>query len=93
MSNVLVDWLEAFGPGLTEQGYRIGEINRGAQGSVSIQIDSKSVVGTICWWPEDTVEFQFNSCSTGEVLVIVTETISTTDKLNAFFIKLELEKL
>lgn len=38
--------------------------------SCSVAIDSKKYVGTITHWPESSYEMQFNSCSTGDVVIL-----------------------
>jgi len=41
--------------------------------SCSVAIDSDKHVGTITHWPESNYEMQFNSCITGEVVILETK--------------------
>jgi len=37
---------------------------------------ARKYVGTITHWPESSYEMQFNSCSTGEVVILETKNIN-----------------
>ena len=84
MSDLLSQWIRRCRPALEEAGFRVTVKERHPGGSRSLDLESDSVVGGICHWPETRFEFQFNSCETGEVLVLEERDFSSVEDLNAY---------
>ena len=61
--------------------------------SCSVAIDSNKYVGTITHWPESNYEIQFNSCSTGDVVILETEEFEEYVKFEGFLKELISERL
>lgn len=79
MSNLIEDWLGSSKPKLTELGF-IVNMNESTGSVKSIDIDNNEFVGTICFWEPSTVEIQFNSCLTGNMVYLETaEVIDSND--------------
>lgn len=61
--------------------------------SCSVAIDSDKYVGTITHWPESNYEVQFNSCSTGDVVILETEEFEEYTELEGFLKGIMSERL
>lgn len=61
--------------------------------SCSVAIDSDKYVGTITHWPESSYEVQFNSCSTGDVVILETKEFEGYTELEDFLRKILNERL
>ncbi len=85
--NLLLQWFARAEQKLRERGYAPRVREKGFVGS-GIDLDSARFVGSIAHWPPDVFEFQFNSCATGEVVVLVTEKFAEEASLEAFMAKL-----
>lgn len=85
--NPLLQWFARAEQKLRERGYAPRVREKGFASS-GIDLDSARFVGTIAYWPPDVFEFQFNSCATGEVVVLVTEKFAEEAALEAFIDKL-----
>jgi len=93
MSNLLMHWIDVHHAQLEAYGFRVS-CRQHTSGGCSIDLDSSSIVGTIAHWPEKMkFEFQFNSCRTGDVLLIEERYLSDVDELNTYFKELWRTKL
>lgn len=61
--------------------------------SCSANLDSDSYVGTITHWPDSRFEFQFNSCKTGDVVLLETKEISDDVRLAEYIEEIYRTKL
>ena len=50
----------------------------------AVDLDGPRFVGTICFWPPDRFEFQFNASDSGEVAILETKRFSNKERLAAF---------
>lgn len=84
MTNMLKDVLEAKSELLKHCGIKVSFANAPQQGSYSANLDSNKYVGTITYWPKGRFEFQFNSCESGEVVVLDTKEFFTETDLGDY---------
>ncbi|GAA0718492.1 hypothetical protein [Dokdonella soli] len=84
MQNILLSWVESNKEQLALYGFRVKPNGAPQISSTSVDIDSNTFVGTITYWPQDQFEFQFNSCATGEIVILETTTIGTEHALNKY---------
>ena len=61
--------------------------------SCSVAIDSDKYVGTITHWTESNYEVQFNSCSTGDVVILETKEFEEYTELEGFLKEILNERL
>lgn len=61
--------------------------------SYCANLDSAQFVGTICYWPKDIFEFQFNDCASGEVIVLETLSFENPTSLGTYLHELIFKKL
>lgn len=84
MSNILESWYERTATILRHHGmvvtFKRGERNE----NCSVDVDGDKFVGTICYWPEASMEFQFNDCNSGDVLVLESKNITDASDLDAY---------
>ena len=52
--------------------------------SCSVAINSDKYIGTITYWPESTYEVQFNSCASGDVVILETKEFEGYIELDGF---------
>ncbi len=62
-------------------------------GSYSVDLDSTKYVGGIMYWPSGLYEFQFNSCESGNVILLETKSFSSKQELANFIEDLLLNRL
>jgi hypothetical protein len=93
MKNALRDWLQVERDNLKRQGISVSFLEGKQADSYSANIDSSKFVGTICYWPEYTFEFQFNDCESGDVIVLETVSFDNPSLLGAYLDKLIYKKL
>ncbi len=73
MANLLLQWFEAARPRIERLGYTATYKDAIAPNScVSVNLDGKEYLGSICHWLPDLFEFQFHDTSSGEVVVLET---------------------
>jgi len=56
-------------------------------------IDSDKYVGTITHWPESNYEVQFNSCCTGDLVILETKEFEEYTELEGFLKEILIERL
>jgi len=66
---------------ISEKGYTAVLKEDSMPRSCSIDVDGSKYVGTITGWPNGIFEFQFNSCKTGDVVILETKRFSNDDSL------------
>ena len=93
MNDILPKWLERVHPALTARGMVLTVAKGQQAGNCSVNIDSDHFVGTICYWPENQFEFQFNDCKSGEAIILESDMLYTVDELDIYFADLILKKL
>ena len=94
MSNLLLQWLETARPKLEGVGYTVTYKDAVAPNSgVSVALDGKEFLGSICHWPPDLVEFQFHDKSSGEVVVLETLQFADVEALRSHIESLVNERL
>ena len=52
--------------------------------SSSVNLDCEGMVGTVCHWPPDSFEFQFNDVESGRVLVLETKSFDDKQDLDSY---------
>jgi hypothetical protein len=93
MNNALKDWLNDASNEFDTLGI-ISSISNGYQpDSYSVNLDSSKFVGTICFWPDNKFEFQFNDCNTGDIILLETIYFDFPLQLRIYLDKLIFEKL
>jgi hypothetical protein len=93
MKDLLSKWIGKRRTELEAYGFQVTLTEPHAGGSHSVNIDSPFIIGTITYWPDDRFEFQFNSCKTGDVLLIEEKSLSSIGDLDVYFEELRREKL
>ena len=93
MNDLLSAWIGEHRSKLEAHGFKVTLNKPHAGGSHSVNLDSPSVVGTITHWPDEQFEFQFNSCETGDVVVIEEKSLSSIGDLDTYFEELRKDKL
>ncbi len=94
MSNLLLQWLKTARPKLDGMGYTVTYEDAIAPNSgVSVDLDGKEFLGSICHWPPDLVEFQFHDTSSGEVVVLETLQFDDVEALRSHIERLVNERL
>ena len=84
MRNGLKNVLDAKKDLLVNSGIIVSFTNGQQLGSYSANLDSAEYVGTITYWPESRFEFQFNSCESGDIVILDTKEFQTEAELTAF---------
>jgi hypothetical protein len=92
-NNILQQWVDLNHGELESLGLRVSFPSAGNERCTSVNIDSASFVGTICFWPINMFEFQFNDCKTGDVIVIETAELDSVEVLDTHFRQLWQDKL
>lgn len=93
MNNVLTQWVDTARIYLEAKKFVISFPAEESNRCVSVNLDSPKVVGTITHWPDHEFEFQFNDASTGNVLVLETTALTSTQQLDVYFKRLCEERL
>ena len=94
MSNLLFQAVKELEVELISAGFAIEyKKPEHANSAFSVNLDSESYVGTVCYWPESTFEFQFNSCKTGNVALLETCKFHSGEALMSYFKQLILNRL
>lgn len=93
MNNALKDWLNDVSHELDNLGIRVSIANGYQPGSYSVNLDGYNFVGTLCFWPNDKFEFQFNNCNTGNVILLETLYFDSPLQLKAYLDEWVLTKL
>lgn len=93
MDNALTDWLITTAHALDKLGVNASIAKGYLPGSYSVNLDSHQFVGTLCFWPNNTFEIQFNDCNTGKVICLETVCFTTPLQLNAYLDALIFENL
>lgn len=93
MRNLLADWVTSAKPVLEKQGMSVRVNDSGLPKCVSVDLDGDRFVGGICHWRPNVFEFQFNSVTTGEVVVLETLELNSVDEISAHIDKLFESKL
>ena len=71
MKKMLHDTLEEMSELLSQRGVKVTFRSTPRQSSCyGADLDSVGYVGTVTYWPETLFEFQFNSCTSGEVVFL-----------------------
>ena len=74
---------------LLSAGYSINDYKSGhIEGSYSFVAESKRYVGSVCYWPKSTFEFQFNDVVSGDVMVLETHEFSSIDLVRKYLCEL-----
>ncbi len=84
MKNSLRNVLEFHGDLISSHGIVLSFKDENINGSYSVNMDSSKYVGTVTYWPETQFEFQFNSCSSGEVVFLETKEFDKESELSIF---------
>jgi len=93
MSNALKDVLNAKRDLLANNKVKVSFTDGQQEGSYSANLDSTKYVGTITYWPDSRFEFQFNSCKSGDVVILDTKEFQTESELATFIEDLFATKL
>jgi hypothetical protein len=84
MKNMLEDVLEAKSEFLVRYGIKVS-FRAPCYGSCGADLDSSQYVGGITYWPERSLfEFQFNSCKSGDVIILETKEFYAKEELADF---------
>ena len=84
MRDSLKNVLDAQSDLIASRGIALSFKDESVDGSYSVNMDSQQYVGTVVYWPETQFEFQFNSCSSGEVVFLETKEFKTEPELSEF---------
>ncbi len=84
MNNALKDVLNTKGDLLASNEIKVSFTDGQQRGSYSANLDSAKYVGTITYWPDSRFEFQFNSCESGDVVILDTKEFQTEPELATF---------
>ncbi|MCD4751013.1 MAG: hypothetical protein K8R59_16700 [Thermoanaerobaculales bacterium] len=84
-ANLLLEWLEMAKAELEDSGYvcRVQDPSR-SKTCTAVDLDGRRFIGTVSYWPPDKFEFQFNSCDSGEVVVLEIKHFSTRASVASF---------
>lgn len=93
MNNALKDWLYSVSNEFNRLGISVNISDGYLPESYSVNLDSIKFVGTICFWPSDKFEFQFNSCDTGDVILLDTLFFNIPAELESYLNELVFVKL
>ena len=93
MNDLLSQWITQNRSTLEARGFVITLKKQHVGGCYGVDLGSSTVVGSIAYWPPELFEFQFNSCATGDVVVLETCSLASIQDLNSFFDALQQEKL
>lgn len=97
MQDLLSSWIERDRARLEEMGFSVKMREPCIGGSVGVDLDSRYAVGTVAAWPSSErdakFEFQFNSCSSGELVLLEERNFADLNSLRSFFYALYREKL
>ncbi|EGW21447.1 hypothetical protein [Methylobacter tundripaludum] len=84
MNNMLKDALEVKDELLVRYGIKVS-FRAPCYGSCGADLESSQYVGGITYWPEKSLfEFQFNSCKSGDVIILDTKEFHAKEELAAF---------
>lgn len=93
MQNLLIDWANGAKSSLEEQGLSVRVIDAESTKGVSVDLDGDRFIGTISHWEPNTFEFQFNSATTGDVILLETVELSSTEEIGSHVMALLQTKL
>lgn len=93
MNDALKYWSKAVSNDLDARGINVTIVNGHQPESYSINLDSDRFVGTICFWPGNNFEIQFNDCHSGEVILLETASFDVPEELQEYLNQLIFEKL
>lgn len=87
MENVLGSWLKIERADLEARGFTVARLKQHGYlaGACSVEIDSPSFVGGICFWPPKQFEFHFIDSSTGEDIILESPECSSVDEVAEYF--------
>ena len=83
MNNILEKWVDESSQRFLDKSFSVTMCAGENEASSSVNLDCRDYVGTITFWPPSTVEIQFNSCLTGEVVHLSTESFDSVDMLSS----------
>jgi len=84
MKNLLKIVLESLSSLLEGYGYTVKYVEGSPVGVCSANLDSSKYVGTVTYWPDTRFEFQFNSCESGEVVILETKEFFQEQELELY---------
>jgi|GEM_PF-4955347 len=93
MNDALKDWLNDVFNELRNLDISVTISDGYKPKSYNVNMDSNKFVGTICFWPDDIFEFQFNDCKTGDIILLDTVSFNSPSQLRDYLDKLIFEKL
>jgi len=86
MDNYLSQILKELEQRIAENSYSVKTNTSTREGnSYSVDIDGNGYIGTICYWPDTTFEFQFNDAGSGIVAVLETHEFSSYNSFRTYF--------
>jgi hypothetical protein len=88
MTDTLLSWISSFRAEIENFGFQL-EWKSGYDGSSSVKIDNKHVVGSIVFWPENRFEFEFLSRESGVQIFFVEREIFNMSELRDFFLSIQ----
>ena len=89
LKEVLHEWESAF----DNRGMKVSIVKGPMPRSYTAEVDGENFVGNITFWPEGQFEFQFNRCSSGEVVMLETKEFHSVQELSNFVGDLLTKKL
>ena len=93
MNNILEEWHKQRGSILRGKGLSV-IFRRGVRPeNCGVDIDSAKFVGSISYWPGTPLEFLFNDCKSGDVLILESRSFDDVADLDSYIEDLVLRKL
>lgn len=82
--NILDDWINTNKKPLEVDGFEISTSDS-VNSCFLVDLDGENLLGRICYWEPSTFEIQFNSCITGDVIILESKECNGIQEFEEFF--------